>query len=112
MFLQSCSGVSFQQNIEVNPSESGFTKKVDSIVAGKMNNYNIPGLAIGLVMNDSVIYAKGYGLKSIENPEPVSEHSNFHTASISKLFTAQAVMMILAENDISLDEKLVTIIPE
>jgi CubicO group peptidase (beta-lactamase class C family) len=110
--LKSCSGVSFQQSIEINPLASSFAKKVDSIVINKMNNYNIPGLAIGLVIGDSIIHAKGYGLKSIENPEPVSEHSNFHTASISKLFTAQAVMMILAENDIPLDEKLVTIIPE
>ena len=110
--LQSCSGVSFQQNIKVNPLKTGFGKKVDSIVANKMNNYNIPGMAIGLVMNDSIIYAKGYGSKSIENTEQVSENSNFHTASISKLFTAQAVMMILAENDIPLDEKLVNIIPE
>ncbi len=104
--------MSFQQSIEINPLASSFAKKVDSIVINKMNNYNIPGLAIGLVIGDSIIHAKGYGLKSIENPEPVSEHSNFHTASISKLFTAQAVMMILAENDIPLDEKLVTIIPE
>ena len=77
-----------------------------------MNNYNIPGLSIGLVANDSIVYAKGYGLKSIGNPEPVTENSNFHAASISKLFTAQAVIMLLAENDISLNEKLVNIIPE
>ena len=112
MILQSCSNIGFRQDIEMNQSVNGFAEKVDSIVAGKMNNYNIPGLSIGLVVNDSIVYAKGYGLKSIEDPEPVTETSNFHTASISKLFTAQAVIMLLAENDISLNEKLVNIIPE
>ena len=112
LILQSCSNIGFQQDIERNQSVNGFAEKVDSIVAGKMNNYNIPGLSIGLVVSDSIIYAKGYGLKRIENPEPVTEHSNFHAASISKLFTAQAVIMLLAGNDISLDEKLTNIIPE
>ncbi len=110
--LQSCSNIGFQQDIEMNQSVDSFAEKVDSIVAGKMNNYNIPGLSIGLVAIDSIVYAKGYGLKSIENPEPVTETSNFHAASISKLFTAQAVIMLLAENDISLNEKLVNIVPE
>ena len=112
LILQSCSNTRFQQDIEMNQSVNGFAEKVDSIVAGKMNNYNIPGLSIGLVANDSIVYAKGFGLKSIGNPEPVTENSNFHTASISKLFTAQAVIMLLEENDISLNEKLVSIIPE
>ena len=112
LILQACSGAKFKQDIEVNKPVNGFDERVDSIVAGKMNQYNIPGLAIGLVMADSIIYAKGYGLKSIEDPEPVTETTNFHTASISKLFTAQAVVMLLAKNDISVNEKLVNIIPE
>jgi CubicO group peptidase (beta-lactamase class C family) len=112
LVLQACSGTKFQQDIEVNHPANDFGERVDSIVAGKMNQYNIPGLSIGLVMEDSIIYTKGYGIKSIENPEPVTEISNFHTASISKLFTAQAVVMLLAENDISLNERLLNIIPE
>ena len=112
MILESCSNTRFQQNIEMNLTANGFTEKVDSIVSDKMNNYNIPGLSIGLVVDDSIIYAKGYGVKSIEYSEQVTENSNFHTASISKLFTAQAVIMLLEESDISMNEKLVDIIPE
>jgi CubicO group peptidase (beta-lactamase class C family) len=96
----------------MNSTANGFTEKVDSIVSDKMNNYNIPGLSIGLVVDDSIVYAKGYGVKSIEYPEQVTENSNFHTASISKLFTAQAVIMLLEGSDISMNEKLVDIIPE
>ena len=96
----------------MNQPANGFAERVDSIVAGKMNQYSIPGLAIGLVRGDTILYAKGYGLKRIESHEPVTETSNFHTASISKLFTAQAVVMLLSENNISLNEKLVKIIPE
>lgn len=112
LVLQSCSSRRFQQDIEISPSVNEFVEKVDSIVISKMNDYEIPGLSISLVKNDSIIYAKGYGIKSIKNPLPVTEHSNFHTASISKLFTALTVVTLLAENDISLEEKLVNLIPE
>lgn len=112
LILQSCSGTRYEQDIKISQSANGFIEKVDSIVISKMNDYNIPGLSIGLVKNDSIIYAKGYGIKSVKNPVPVTENSNFHTASISKLFTAQAVITLLAEKNISLNEKLVNIIPE
>ena len=108
----SCLGETFQQNVETNNVINGFSEKVDSVVANKMNEYDIPGLALGLVMNDSIIYSEGYGLKNIKSTDPVTEYSNFHTASISKLFTAQAVVMIFAEKNIPLGEKLVNIIPE
>lgn len=82
---------SFKQAISYDQATIAFNDSVDSIIANKMNQYNIPGLAIGLVMKDSVVHSKGYGLRSIKSDEPVTEFSNFHTASISKLFTAQAV---------------------
>jgi CubicO group peptidase (beta-lactamase class C family) len=113
LIFYSCQG--FKQFIEpgkLSESKKDFTGKVDSLVISKMNQYNIPGLAIGLVAEDSIIYARGYGIKNIRRSDPVTENSNFHTASISKLFTAQAVMMLIKKNELSLDERLLTIIPE
>lgn len=69
---QSCSDSSFKQNLKVKKSLNGFNEKVDSIVIHKMNEYNIPGLSIGLVSNDSIIYTKGYGVRNIELNNPVS----------------------------------------
>ena len=102
----------FGQNIESYASIAGLVEEVDSIVLNKMNQYNIPGLAIGIVKNDSIIYSKGYGLKSIENASPVTENTIFHTASISKLFTAIAVIRLVQRTIISLDDKVVDILPE
>ena len=110
--LQSCSNVTFEQSIEVNKGLIGFIGKVDSIVIGKMNQYNIPGLSIGLVRNDSIIYTKGYGVRGIEKNDLVTENTIFHTASISKLFTAIATMKLIEQNGITIDEKLVDILPE
>ncbi len=110
--IQSCSGQSFEQKIEVDNSLISFDKKVDSIIAKKMNAYNIPGLSIGIVKSDSIVYSKGYGIKNINTKDLVTTNSNFHTASISKLFTAQAIMILVQENKISLENKLTEIIPE
>ena len=75
-----------------------------------MNQYNIPGLAIGLVKNDAILYSKGYGVANIINGKPISENSIFHTGSISKLFTAMAIMQLVANDKLSLDNKLIEII--
>lgn len=76
-----------------------------------MNQYNIPGLSLGIVRNDS-IYTKGFGLRNIESKTVVTENSVFHTASISKLFTAIAIMQLIEKGKLTLDDKLVDILPE
>ncbi len=112
IFFQSCSTSSFKQNIEVNSSLIGLFEKADSVVVNKMNQYNIPGLSIGLIRNDSIIYNKGYGIRSVKTGNLVTENTIFHTASISKLFTAVATMRLIEQNVITIDDKLVDILPE
>lgn len=111
-FLLSCSNQSFEQNLQVVKSSNAFIGKVDSIVINKMNQYNIPGLSIGIVRNDSIIFAKGYGVRSIKRNNPVTERTIFHTASISKLFTASAIVKLVDQGRLSLENKLWDIIPE
>jgi len=108
----SCSTVSLGQNIDSKSSTTGFYEKVDSIVINKMNQYDIPGLAVGVVRNDSIIYTKGYGVKKVGSDNPVNDNSIFHTASISKLFTASAVMQLIDKKLISIDSKVVDVLPE
>lgn len=110
--LQSCSNNEFKQNIEVSKTIISFRGKVNSIVINKMNQYNIPGLSIGLIRNDSIIYTKGYGIRSIKTGDLVTENTIFHTASISKLFTAEATMKLIAQNVIKINDKLIEILPE
>lgn len=112
ILLQSCSNNEFKQHIEVSKAIHSFEEKVDSIIINKMNQYNIPGLSIGLIRNDTIIYNTGYGVRSIKNNNLVTENTIFHTASISKLFTAVATMKLIEQNKITIDDKLVDILPE
>lgn len=112
ILFASCTKTSFMQNIEVPSSNKDLNEKIDAIVVNKMNEYNIPGLSIGVVKNNAIIYTKGYGVRSIERMEPVTANSIFHTASISKLFTAQAIVQLEKNGKLSLNDKLVELIPE
>ena len=110
--IQSFSCRSFEQKLTVEKPTNNFQTKVDSIVLTKMNQYHIPGLSIGMVKNGSMIYSKGYGVKNITTNNPVTENTIFHTASISKLFTAVAIMNLVEEGVFQLEDKLVKLIPE
>jgi len=112
VILQSCSQTNFKQHLEVNKTNYSFKEKVDSIVIQKMNQYNIPGLSIGLIKDGDIIYNTGYGIKDIENKGLITENSIFHTASISKLFTAIAIMKLVQEEKIAIEDKLVALLPE
>ncbi len=111
IFLLSCNQNSFKQKIEVASSTINFDQQIDSIVINKMNQYNIPGISIGIIRNDSIIYTKGFGVKNIETDELVTENSIFHTASISKLFTAIAIVQLEQKKLLNLDDKLVKLVP-
>jgi CubicO group peptidase (beta-lactamase class C family) len=110
--ILSCSVKPLENNLDTLPNQEGLAKKVDSIVIHHMRKHRIPGLSIGLVKDHSIIYNRGYGLKNIEKPDQVTDNTIFHTASISKLFTAEAAAKLISQGIISLDDKLVNIIPE
>jgi len=112
LFFQSCSAHLFKQEIKTNQSKDSFFEKVDAIVINKMNQYNIPGLSIGLIRNGTILYTKGYGVKRIGAADFVTENSIFHTASISKLFTAVAIMKLIEQDKITIDSKLIDLLPE
>lgn len=108
----SCQNKKFKQVISYNKPSISLTERIDSIITCKMNEYNIPGLSIGIVKNDTIIYTKGYGVASINSYKKITEVSIFHTASVSKIFTALAVMNLIQNNKLALDEKLVSVLPE
>lgn len=92
--------------ISVNAQTNPFQKKfvlIDRYLDSLMRVWNIPGLALGIVYKDQLIYAKGYGYRDLENKLPVESTTLFPIASNSKLFTATAAVMLAEEKKLSLD---------
>jgi len=74
-------------------------------------DWTVPGIAIGIVRNDSLIYAKGFGVKNINKKAKVDSKTIFPVASNTKAFTAAAIAILVDEGKLSWDTKVKTILP-
>lgn len=80
--------------------------EVDQYMQGQLVEQRIPGMTLVVVRDGAVIYAKGYGYAERETARPVKPEDRFQIGSISKSFTATAIMLLAEEGKISLDDKL------
>jgi len=71
-----------------------------------------PGCSAATSLNGKTIFEAGYGSANIESDVPITPASIFHAASVSKQFTAAAVMMLVKEGKLSLDADIHTYLPE
>lgn len=86
-------------------------EQLEPLIEQVMASFEIAGLAIGIVRDDEVVYAKGFGVKNIETREPVTASSLFHLASLSKVFVATAVMQLTEQGKLDLDTSIVDYLP-
>jgi D-alanyl-D-alanine carboxypeptidase len=80
--------------------------EVDRYVETEMRNLHIPGVSIAVVRNGQVIKAKGYGIANIEANSAASSKTVYEIGSMTKQFTSAAVMMLVEQGKISLDDKI------
>jgi CubicO group peptidase (beta-lactamase class C family) len=80
-------------------------KKIDAIFK-EWDNASSPGCTIGIVMNDQLVYSKGYGLANLEYGIVNTPQTIFHMASVSKQFTAYSIILLAAQGKLSLDDDI------
>lgn len=83
---------------------SGFSG-LDTRITGLLAKWNIPGGAVAVSRNGRLVYATGYGLADPETREPVRADSRFRMASISKPVTSAAILRLVEEGKLSLDDR-------
>lgn len=83
----------------------------DAYVAQGVKAWNVPGLAIAIVAGDSMIFAKGYGVRTMGRPEPVDIHTRFAIGSTTKAMTALALLMAADSGAVSLDAPVQRYLP-
>lgn len=71
-----------------------------------MRQLHIPGLAVAVVHEGRVVKARGYGLADVELKVPVTEETVFEIGSVTKQFTAVALLMLVEEGKIGLDDRI------
>lgn len=85
---------------------------IDDLVAQAMEEWKVPGLALGIVKDGKVIYAKGYGFRDVEHKLPVRTDTLFPIGSISKSFTSLAFAMLNDEGKVDWDKPIRTYLLE
>ncbi len=86
--------------------------QVDSLVQATLKAFDVPGIAVAVVKDGKVVFAKGYGVASLNTKRPVDENTRFGIASNSKAFTAAALAILADEGKLKLDDKVTDYIPE
>ena len=87
------------------------TSKIDAYIKSEMQKQQLPGVAVEVMRNGEVILAKGYGLANVELQVPVTPETIFQSGSMGKQFTATAIMMLVEEGKLSLDDSITKYFP-
>jgi CubicO group peptidase (beta-lactamase class C family) len=88
------------------------TAKIDAYVQSQMRRYKIPGVSLAVLRKGQPAILKSYGLSNVELTVPVKPETIFQSGSIGKQFTAAAVMLLVQDGKISLDDKISKHLPD
>ncbi len=87
-------------------------KEIDDYANTVMTTWKGPGMAIGIVKDDKLVFAKGYGVRELGKPDKVDENTVFAIASNSKAFTAASLAILVDEKKLSWDDKVSKYLPD
>lgn len=85
---------------------------LDTYIEKARQDWGVAGLAVAIVRGDSVIYAKGFGVREVGKPEQVDAQTLFAIGSNTKSFTVVALGMLEDEGKLALDDKAMAYLPE
>lgn len=98
------------QNPNPNPNPSPIVQndisQVDNAMVDFLQKYNVPGAALAVSVNEKMVYNKGYGESNTESSTDMKADDVFRIASISKVFTATAILKLVEDGQLSLDDKV------
>src|SRR3954469_16435088 len=84
----------------------------DKYVAQAAHDWHVPALAIAVVKDDSLVFAKGYGVLEIGKPTRADEHTRFAIGSTTKAMTSVALGMLVDEGKLHWDDRLIDHFPD
>jgi len=93
--------------IDVTQKLAGF----DAFMEKTMKDWNAPGIGVGIVVGDKLVFAKGYGYRDIEKKLPITANTMFPIASNTKLFTSVAAGFLVEEGKLTWDRPIRESVP-
>jgi CubicO group peptidase (beta-lactamase class C family) len=77
---------------------------IDDYIKNEMERRHIPGLALAVARHGKIVKVRGYGVANLEHDVPVTPDTVFELASVTKQFTASAIMLLVEEGKVQLDD--------
>jgi CubicO group peptidase (beta-lactamase class C family) len=84
---------------------------IATLITAKMTEYHVPGVALGII-KDGQLTLRGFGVTNVDDPQPILDNTIFTIASISKTFTATAVMKLVEQGKVELKAPVQKYLPE
>lgn len=84
---------------------------LDAYIEGAIRDWAVPGVAVAVIKDDSVIFARGYGVREQGRPGAVDEHTLFPIASTTKAMTVAALGMLVDEGRLRWDDPVTRHLP-
>ncbi|MCL7980990.1 MAG: serine hydrolase [marine benthic group bacterium] len=86
--------------------------RIDSTIETMLGEWTTPGVAVAVVKDDSVVFANGYGVRRLGEPDPVGPETRFAVASNTKAFTAALLAQQHAEEALAIDDRVKKHLPD
>jgi CubicO group peptidase (beta-lactamase class C family) len=93
-------------------AQDAFANKIEDYLRKEMQAQQIPGIALAVVKDGKIALARGYGFANVEHQVPVKPETIFQSGSTGKQFTATAIMMLMEEGKLSLEDKVTKYFPD
>lgn len=101
-----------QRVIPQNPYVDKLVDAYDQAIREVMNDTGIPGAAIGIIKDSTIIFLQGYGVKSKGGTDSVDAHTVFRIGSVSKCYAAVLTAILVEEKVLNWDDLVVRYLPD
>src|SRR5215469_13385956 len=98
--------------VPLAPLDAKRLASIDDFVSHEMARQRIPGLELGIYGRGRILLAKGYGRANVELNVPVKPETLMQSGSVGKQFVSAAIMMLVEESKIALDDSITKYIPD
>jgi len=98
--------------VSTKPIDSSIVKRIDSDVQVILSLTKTPSAVIGIVKDGRIVYRKAYGLRDLERRTPASIDTHYEIGSITKQFTAAAILQLQEAGKLDIDDKLSKYLPD
>ncbi|HVA38881.1 MAG TPA: serine hydrolase domain-containing protein [Candidatus Dormibacteraeota bacterium] len=86
--------------------------KIDALLQREIDAGEAPGISIAIARGDDLLYARGYGRRDLTLDAPAGARTVYAIGSVTKQFTATAILLLQEEHRLSIDDRLSTYVPE